>query len=122
MKNLFIPYKLAVIAKEKGFNEKCFGFWAGNPNVENYNWHLNITENNWHNHKNNTTAIVSPLYQQILDWLEQRGVFIESVNFNQTICYTLLKKNDNRWIETELIHLKDINKAIEEAFKLIPNP
>ena len=28
MEKLFIPYELAVIAKEKGFDEKCFGLFA----------------------------------------------------------------------------------------------
>lgn len=28
MKNLFIPYELAVIAKEKGFNEDCLAAYS----------------------------------------------------------------------------------------------
>ncbi len=27
MKHLFVPYELAVIAKEKGFNEECFKYF-----------------------------------------------------------------------------------------------
>jgi len=34
MKTPFIPYELAVIAKEKGFNEKCFAWYNYSDNLQ----------------------------------------------------------------------------------------
>ncbi len=123
MEELFISYELALIAKNKGFNEKCFAFWSGNPH-NNEPYRLNITENNWHFHKNNVTAICAPLYQQIVDWLREKH--------NLHICIT---PPDGVWkyiYELKYFGFKDqnggtgynthydaLNKAISEAFKLI---
>ncbi len=96
MKHLFISYELALIAKQKGFNEPCIGYWESNqhPNPkEGVSWEklsmwgnyfvleefedcrLILTDNEWYY----KSMIKAPLYQQIVDWLrEKHKIFIWS--------------------------------------------
>lgn len=119
MEKLFIPYKLAAIAKEKGFNERCFGFWAGNPNNENYVYKLNICENNWHQHVNNKTAISAPLYQQIVDWFRKKHDLVINVERDTDGSDGFEGVIDGDATQTFQTYYKAFDKAITEAFKLI---
>ena len=110
MKHLFIPYELAVIAKEKEFDEPCLALFnnsnkpiiAGNTPVFN-----SKTED--------TSIICAPLYQQIVDWLEfKHNLHLDRVWYNDGV-------TPPRWVY-HLEHIykgSNFNEAIEEAFKLI---
>jgi hypothetical protein len=77
MKSLFVSYEIAKKLKEVGFSDECMAFYAGNPFDVNYEWRLNICRNAWHTHKNNTTTVIAPMYQQIMDWFrEKKGINI----------------------------------------------
>ena len=65
MKKLFVPYELALLAKEKGFDEKCLCIYMENENNRLQN--LGGTYQNSLAYKDNLAA---PLYQQLVDWLE----------------------------------------------------
>ncbi len=63
MIELFLPYELAVTAKEKGFNEKCFGFYT-----EEYK-ELIYSQPKIHKSSDLPTKPFSaPMCQQIIDW------------------------------------------------------
>ena len=109
---LFIPYELALLAKNKGFDEPCFGLF--NPDEE-----FELLENtrNIENCRNSLVrdaVIMSPLYQQIIDWFREKHYIKFSeipLDFDE-IRYGLSKKG-------EFIAIWERDKAIEEAFKLI---
>lgn len=67
LKHLFVPYKLAIKLKEKGFNKPCFGY---------YNDFLNKPELKIKPTKRNDEYLdqlcVAPLYQQVVDWFRKK--------------------------------------------------
>lgn len=128
MKHLFIPYCLAVLAKKKGFDERCLGIWLDEDNL------FQADCRKAHN------DILAPLYQQIVDWLrEECDLNIEiTIWFANHYKFEIYKISDwNRinlypvvWTENNNYHKEKgtssifsyyeaLNKAIEEAFNLI---
>lgn len=106
MKHLFIPYELAIIAKEKGFREKCFGLFNAYNNFE-----LDYNIASPYPFDSCPVHLPAPTHQQIVDWFREKKI---------SICenpYT------NEWNVTigdkEICWGYSLNKAIEEAFKLI---
>lgn len=75
MKNLFIPYELAVIAKEKGFNEPCLTAFTPEDGLLDV---FDCEEPCYLTNKETRTGVVAaPLYQQIIDWLrEEHEIFV----------------------------------------------
>lgn len=65
MKYLFVPYQLAILAKEKGFKEPCFGIFFSD--LEN-GWQFGFSPH----HPNATGTCMSPLYQQLVDWFREK--------------------------------------------------
>lgn len=80
MKHLFVPYTLALLAKEKGFDEPCLACVFTNIEgtlVESYP----IDQKDFFIGLNsemslNSKACALPLYQQLVDWFESKGIFI----------------------------------------------
>lgn len=72
MKHLFIPYEIAVIAKEKGFDEPCLKWYSSNGKLNN-----NVGDILSENQKSLYGCCAAPLYQQIIDWLrEKHNIYI----------------------------------------------
>lgn len=68
MKKLFVPHNLALLAKEKGFDDQCIGkFKDNNLTLLSYSW--NNSELSIHN-----DGISAPMYQQLIDWLFRNKV------------------------------------------------
>lgn len=65
-KEQFVPKEMAIKLKEKGFDDPCFGGWDANGE--------------WAYHPDSDIVLDAPLWQQVIDWLETKGVFI-------SICY-----------------------------------
>jgi len=120
MEHLFLPYELAIIAKQKGFNEPCINCYNADKTLMQDGWYS--TKRPCYNDGLIEECSSAPLYQQITDW------FREKHNFNIAI----LKGEDT--ITGEFYYCYDggkhltkrckgyyeaLNKAIEEAFKLI---
>lgn len=61
MQHLFLPYELALKAKEKGFNETCLACYAYGRESEG----VIVATMDVNNDRGYTAA---PLYQQIIDW------------------------------------------------------
>lgn len=94
MKDLFLPYNLALLAKEKGFNELCFGFYQlsrtfdnsaifeyiGDPVSRKHTFFKRETlfSNSFLDEiVNKKDAYMkgvcsAPLYQQIVDWIRDK--------------------------------------------------
>ncbi len=126
MKNLFIPYELAVIAKEKGFDEPCFGYFD-------IGCQLNIEKSKSHD-QYYQQACLAPTHQQIVDWFrEKHGIHIQVDPFNAqkhkrdlnltVYDFTLFLpkhiKLEERAENNYETYYSALNKAIEESFKLI---
>lgn len=132
MKNLFLSYELALLAKEKGFDKDCFRVYSRNRKLTNDEL-LNPNDNKWIN---------APLYQQIVDWFREKyNIHIRVdciIEYNEGREDYLKLQGYSLWISQfqnddivdsdELGRLaitiyKDyyeaLNKAIIEAFKLI---
>lgn len=125
MKHLFIPYELAVIAKEKGFNEPCLTFYCNGKLYEEEDtfeeWFACTNEDTFGESKNCT----APLYQQIVDWFrENHNIYlhIADVEQNQWMYYIKsLDKSRNMIysMNNYKTYYESLNKAIKEAFNLL---
>src|ERR1700685_3650872 len=99
MKHLFVPYELAKLAKEKGFDELCIAYWNGEePYVlgreysqpvkdcfKYRNTYLSLKDNDivipneeeWIDtpdtiRKKRGVIVSAPLYQQLVDWFREK--------------------------------------------------
>ncbi|MES3018172.1 MAG: hypothetical protein V4721_10345 [Bacteroidota bacterium] len=126
MKHLFLPYPLALIAKEKGFNEPCLtsfhknGDLAKIPVNEGEVFYMSNKEFDYLG----CSGISAPLYQQIVDWFRERHkVLIEVCHSfdggNLTYQYSVIQRKTIGSEYTSTVYYEALDKAIEEAFKLI---
>jgi hypothetical protein len=115
MKYLFIPYELAVIAKEKGFKDRCFGYYEHKTKELNYQF-VSV-----YPFDNAPVHLPSPIYQQIIDWLrEKHSIVIYTTYFNNSmgewwdwrIAYTGKYGTETKYYDA-------LNSAIKESFSLI---
>lgn len=81
MKNLFVPYELAVKLKEKRFQASCFG---GYSNLQ----ELNITRVDFQSDIEG--FCLAPIYQQAINWFREEHKLVLDVfqEFNGTDAYT----------------------------------
>lgn len=132
MKHLFIPYELAVISKEKGFDEMCLAYYNelgnnnengpfGKPNISEI---TNIYGGYQTDLKSKLTA--APLSQQIIDWFrEKHGIHIKiELEAGKSNYYwgeiNYFSKKTGLSCKTHTDYYSALNAAITEAFKLIP--
>jgi hypothetical protein len=91
MDKLFVTYELALLLKKLDFHtEEVFGYYENCPNGEhtvsewkvNNLWCYDDTDENpyifWIGHDivNDENLILAPLWQQVIDWLEKKEIFI----------------------------------------------
>lgn len=99
MKHLHVPYELALLAKEKGFDEYCFMVWSKwtgayfNNEILLHEYRLiyfrNLSPYQYETHEKRNSelpytfdCIAAPLYQQLVDWFrEKHNIFIKIDNF-----------------------------------------
>lgn len=128
MKHLFIPCVLAIMAKEKGFNEPCIGLYLENNQL--YSLTNSTSDFTSVTNENKKHESAAPTYQQIVDWFrEKHGIVITPALYSRRH----FNEDNNFIFRGELSHPKlgsshtektseyyeAFNKAIEEAFKLI---
>lgn len=123
MKHLFVPYEIALQLKEKGFDESCFG-WYSNKKLTLFGRTDASYQYEWIN---------APLYQQVIDWFREKhnipfaiiygGSCVEVPYYEiltPKIHLTLAVNNgDDRHPKGYYNYYTALNKAIEEALKLI---
>ncbi len=116
MENI-VSYELAIKLKEIGFNvDTIFGY----DNSKRLRGKLSHTNSgsiiSWDIHDEHIKA---PLYQEVIEWLETKDIFLSRVYYNDKITparwiYHLSNKElDNHYVGS------DYEKAIEETIKLI---
>lgn len=128
MKHLFIPYELAVIAKEKGFNEPCIAFYdsfllSNEPGIFTY-CTLEPKKNDVFILGKVKRVCTAPIYQQLLDWFIVKHNIHPGYGSNHSGWYYEITKTNGTTIKNQFdedyykTHYEALNKAIEEAFKL----
>jgi len=143
MKNLFVPYEIAKQLKEKGFNDGCLGRYeqkSENGNIQ-FRFNLNF-EDTFCNHNDGDSELIicsSPLYQQATDWFESKHKILITSQKEPFGKWIALIINDyekihigfgNKTVYSNHIDINNdyegfidkydaLNKAIEEALKLI---
>jgi len=129
MKNsLFIPYDLALIAIEKGYNFDYYGigwYYKRRSNNEIHGldtFYIDTNQNiqQWEALDNPIEAI---LYQQILDWFRDKHKIHFEISFERglkTYYGNIFKEsNHNRVDFVGKDYYDTLNNGIKEAFKLI---
>lgn len=116
LNHLFVPCKLALEARKKGFDEPCLGWY--NLKQEFLNQYrpiehdFDVTNTQLNELKGLCAA---PIYQQLVDWLESKhGFFFERLMNDDKQVYCVLWNGAAGYVE-----LQTLDKAIEQAFKLI---
>lgn len=71
MKNLFVPYDIALKLKEKGFDEPCIA----SVDLEGIGLAINDDKSLGRNSEIEH-GIYMPLYQQAIDWMERHFIYI----------------------------------------------
>lgn len=132
IQKLFVPYHLALLAKEKGFNEPCFAFWERFTNKICYNQGIKNSNGLLQDQKEYTL----PLYQQLVDWFrEEHSIEImpglvpkipremHPEIFTGKFNFYLYNENWNPTIPSRgsfsNTYYEALTKILEEAFKLI---
>lgn len=137
MNHLFVPYELAVKAKEKGFNEPCLAIFSIVDNS--CDWML--TKHHHTNDDVNEYSYTSPLYQQLVYWFDKKGIYISLTfeedkkekgvyNYINMPYYTFEIRVKTylhggaiqsylKFVDCSSDRYRTLNKALEEAFKLI---
>jgi len=84
MKNLFVPYEIALQLKEKGFDEECLACFTSKISDNNFNqfWYSEQIWDNSDLHPNprlcrnsdfgNINSCTAPLWQQAVDWFREK--------------------------------------------------
>lgn len=146
LSHLFVPYNIALLAKQKGFKEYCLS-WYPNDFELCDGLNINIEGNYVENHKYPQKGISAPLHRQLIDWFRIQHNLIVSADSaffsvdhpeDKQLFYPKIYKwlaikdfkdislnnkehivlDGNSGLET-LDYYKALNTSIEEAFKLI---
>jgi hypothetical protein len=132
MKHLFIRYETGIptLAKEKGFDEPCLAGYLPNGEFCEPDNELNV----FRNRNRSGGEISAPLYQQIVDWFrEKHNIDLWANPYmtkNKMGDYHLPDESYSFFLFKDGVMITDgvdfleyydaLNRAIEEAFKLIP--
>lgn len=132
MKHLFVPYSLALLAKEKGFDEPCLTCYT--PNKEFIEDDYYSIRKPCMNRSNKPDYPAAPLYQQLVDWFrEKHRLYVEvswqttddEVNHKVTLWWMITKEDYNDkegWPKESFGHQTyygALTAALTKAFELI---
>ncbi len=123
MKKLFIPYKLSVLAKEKGFSEVCFALITER---EVYPLNISDTEELTFQQQvsiyNLAPCVPAPMHQQIVDWFrEEKKIDIRIFRHYKFAIFNRNGEDTAQYYDATLYteYYEALNEGIEQAFKLI---
>lgn len=121
MEHLFVPYNIALMAKEKGFNEPCFAKYVTSNKDFIVCGALFRRERGYMNSNSNSfTYITAPLYQQIIDWLREN--YCIHVTYDPCTGWKLWDITEtvrDFFVTDTCTYYEALNTAITEAFKLL---
>jgi hypothetical protein len=129
MDEQFVPYELALKLKEKGFDEPCLGYYREDAQKKDGTLYEYITPYHYDEVKEceHMIPVFAPLYQQAMEWFDDKYNIIFSRNINYTIknCDEILHIGHNYKLvrvgmSDKLIWTKECStrlEAKEEAIK-----
>jgi hypothetical protein len=91
MKHLFVTYELALLAKEKGFDDECLAYYSDEGEIyfkTSNSWN-GITQQDCH-----ATKVTAPLWQQLSDWFIKEKLVLNEDTIECVTRY-LLPGGDN---------------------------
>jgi hypothetical protein len=123
LKDLFVPYDLAVMAKEKGFDLPCFACFGIHSQAffePDGKLHRNGAMDGFDGY---SVRAAAPTHQQLTDWLreehkihltniESRELYSFTVKWHNGICFNEMPCKGGEYYEA-------YNAALEVAMKLI---
>lgn len=110
MKHLFVPYEIAKQLKEKNFDDDCI---AGYSVDESHTIEFLFKVSQVPIRKNSQMLyVLAPSYQQVLDWFRLQGVQIVELPNIELSKWEIYMHGESKGVH-------ELNKAIEEALKLI---
>lgn len=115
---LFIPYELALWAKEKGFDEGCFAKYFFKK--RRFQTNTLGDPKNYNNGSYGHDVMSAPMYQQIVDWFKDNHrlqIGELPIPLGQKQKWYINDMSQENGFKGAYI---GIDKAIEEAYKLIP--
>lgn len=129
MEKQFVTYEIALKLKELGFDEECLAYYdikmlfpVEQPLPDEFN--TTKTNNIYYNNDFHYTSIkleddiiIAPLYQQVIDWCDSKGLLIGTIVVDNLYKSTINKIN----YETKLFHSRNesIKRAIEFAISYL---
>ena len=143
MKELFLPYKLSILARDKGFDEPCLAFYAiEDMKSENYDIRkgllypveqqyyeygsVRVSDTEFKTTEHVSFVLAAPLYQQIVDFCREKhklAIYVNCLEISGKSWWKISKLYDDGVIKGysgfEDSYYKALDKAIEQAFKLI---
>lgn len=73
LKDIFVPYKIAVQLKEIGFDERCIAYFNSTSIIPDYPYMY--VENYGKNSKESKNFTTAPTYKQIFKWFREKGFY-----------------------------------------------
>lgn len=124
MKNLFVPYELAKLAKEKGFAEQCIAVYSEAEQEPLIHKHPHNCINGPLLHP---AAITAPTWQQLVDWFRDMHnliitVFPKYLDDGQTLSYTFMvtRFGDGVWEGGGMKYYHEAHTAaLTKAFEIL---
>lgn len=131
MKELFVPYEIALQLKQKGFNKPCLAVYRDND------LYFNKLLSGYASDKDELTTNsrcdlytinkerphywkTAPLIQQVVDWLkEKHKIYIYEVPYpyeDRTEYHITFKDESGGWCDVDV---RDIDEAIKQALSTI---
>lgn len=107
MKELFVPYELALLAKEKGFNEPCINIYYSNGKLASVLYTNNIS--NLSKEFNNGECC-APLYQHLVDWFREKYRIFISVDY---IHNKIVEPNEIQFVPNISMEIDDFEESFE---------
>lgn len=127
MKHLFVNYELALLAKEKGFNELCLTYY-GISSKTLFPIGARVYQNSVLYSDPENSTVTAPLYQQLVDWFRDKHklhIGIDTMAFGY-VGYHNNTPDPKTWSKDKRYRTNDYKeyyqaliKALTEAFKLI---
>ena len=124
MEKQFIPYELALVLKQLGFNEECFAWWGLKNNISLFQDtpFEDRTNSNWIEDYF-PDRFTAPLWQQAFDWFrEQHNLFIQPFKLKDKFLFQIYFENDpptftnycNTYEEARLECLKKLIQIVKK--------
>ena len=79
MKEQFVTYEIALALKELGFDEECLAYFNNDKYHDLHHSCENVMEGNFV--INNYNELKAPLWQQVIDWFDNKNIII-SIDIN----------------------------------------